>query len=155
VARPKAEIHVAQSLVDRLTMTSEDWPKNREASIAAFRLSLKRDIVWLFNTRQPIISGIETCPLTGASVYNFGLPDIRRFDGSKDRDQSALSGALEKCIRTFEPRIKQPRVFFELADPNNRSLRFRIEGRIAYEDLDEEIKFDTVLELISGELKVK
>jgi type VI secretion system protein ImpF len=155
LARAKAEVLVTQSLVDRLTMPADKWPKNRDASITAFRLALKRDIEWLLNTRQPIINGIESYPLTAGSVYNFGLPDIRRFDGSKDREQNALTGSLERCIRTFEPRIKQPRVFFEFADTNNRSLRFRIEGRIAYEDLDEEIKFDTVLELISGEYEVK
>lgn len=155
MARAKAEVLVTQSLVDRLTMPADKWPKNRDASITAFRLALKRDIEWLLNTRQPIINGIESYPLTAASVYNFGLPDIRRFDGSKDREQNALTGSLERCVRTFEPRIKQPRVFFEFADTNNRSLRFRIEGRIAYEDLDEEIKFDTVLELISGEYEVK
>jgi type VI secretion system protein ImpF len=155
LARAKAEVLVTQSLVDRLTMPADKWPKNRDASITAFRLALKRDIEWLLNTRQPIINGIESYPLTAASVYNFGLPDIRRFDGSKDREQNALTGSLERCVRTFEPRIKQPRVFFEFADTNNRSLRFRIEGRIAYEDLDEEIKFDTVLELISGEYEVK
>ena len=136
-------------------MPADKWPKNRDASITTFRESLKGDIAWLINTRQPIIDGNDSYPLTAGSVYNFGLPDIRRFDGSKDKEQNALAAALEKCIRTFEPRIKQPRVFFEFADTNNRSLRFRIEGRIAYEDLDEEIKFDTVLELISAKYEVK
>jgi predicted component of type VI protein secretion system len=37
----------------------------------------------------------------------------------------------------------------------SRSLKFHIEGRISYENMEEEIKFDTVLELISGEYEVK
>jgi predicted component of type VI protein secretion system len=37
----------------------------------------------------------------------------------------------------------------------SRSLRFHIEGEITYENMDEEIKFDTVLEMISGEYEVK
>ena len=37
----------------------------------------------------------------------------------------------------------------------SRSLRFHIEGQVVYENMDEEIKFDTVLELISGAYEVK
>jgi predicted component of type VI protein secretion system len=37
----------------------------------------------------------------------------------------------------------------------SRSLKFHIEGQIVYENMNEEIKFDTVLELISGEYEVK
>jgi predicted component of type VI protein secretion system len=37
----------------------------------------------------------------------------------------------------------------------SRSLRFHIEGQIIYENMEEEIKFDTVLETISGEYEVK
>jgi predicted component of type VI protein secretion system len=37
----------------------------------------------------------------------------------------------------------------------SRSLRFHIEGQVTYENMDEEIKFDTVLELISGSYEVK
>jgi type VI secretion system protein ImpF len=102
-----------------------------------YRKSLKRDVEWLLNTRQPLMPELDSFPATAASVLNFGLPDIQSFDGSR------------------EPRILQPRVYLERADSLSRSLRFRIEGRLHYEDMDEEVKFDTVLELISGEYEVK
>jgi type VI secretion system protein ImpF len=92
---------------------------------------------------------------TAASVLNFGLPDIHSFDGSAGKEQNALTASLEKCIRTFEPRINHPRVFLARSDMLSRSLRFHIEGQVFYENMDEEIKFDTVLELISGEYEVK
>lgn len=154
MARAKAEILIAQSLIDRLSMTAEQWPETRAASISMYRKSLKRDIEWLLNTRQPIIPELESYPATSASVLNFGLPDIRSFDGSKGKEQNALTAALEKCIRIFEPRIHQPRVFLDQTDARSRNLRFHVEGRLIYEDLNEEIKFDTVLELISGEYEV-
>jgi predicted component of type VI protein secretion system len=37
----------------------------------------------------------------------------------------------------------------------SRSLKFHIEGQVTFENMNEEIKFDTVLELISGEYEVK
>ena len=154
MARTKSEILITQSLVDRLT-DSEQWPETRAASISMYRESMKRDLEWLLNTRKPVIPELEGYPATAASVLSFGLPDLHSFDGSAGREQNALTVALEKCIRTFEPRINQPRVFLTRTDLLSRSLRFHIEGQIYYENMDEEVKFDTVLEMISGEYEVK
>ncbi len=155
MARAKAEVLVTQGLIDRLTVSEEPWPETRNASITMYRKSLKRDVEWLLNTRQPLMPELDSFPATAASVLNFGLPDIQSFDGSRGKEYNGLLAAIEKCIRVFEPRILQPRVYLERADSLSRSLRFRIEGRLHYEDMDEEVKFDTVLELISGEYEVK
>jgi type VI secretion system protein ImpF len=141
-------------LIDRL-VDVEQWPETRAASISMYRESIKRDLEWLLNTRQPVIPELESYPATAASVLNFGLPDIHSFDGSAGKEQNALTVALEKCIRTFEPRINQPHVYLTRSDQLTRSLKFHIEGQVFYENMNEEIKFDTVLELISGEYEVK
>jgi type VI secretion system protein ImpF len=154
LARSKAEVLITQSLIDRLTDV-EQWPETRTASINMYRESIKRDLEWLLNTRQVVMPELEGYPATAASVLNFGLPDIHSFDGSAGKEHNALTAALEKCIRTFEPRISQPRVFLTRSDHLSRSLKFHIEGQVSYENMDEEIKFDTVLELISGEYEVK
>ncbi len=154
MARTKSEILITQSLIDRL-VDQEQWPETRAASISMYRESIKRDLEWLLNTRQPVIPELESYPATASSVLNFGLPDIHTYDGSAGKEQNALTVALEKCIRTFEPRISQPRVFLTRSDLLTRSLKFHIEGQVFYENMDEEIKFDTVLELISGEYEVK
>lgn len=154
MARNKSDVLITQSLLDRLT-DLDQWPDTRSASISMYRESLKRDVEWLLNTRQPVIPELEDYPATAASVFNFGLPDIHSFDGSKGKEQNALTVALEKCIRIFEPRISQPRVFLTRTDILSRSLKFHIEGQIVYENMNEEIKFDTTLELISGEYEVK
>jgi type VI secretion system protein ImpF len=154
VARNKSDVLITQSLLDRLT-DLDQWPETRSASISMYRESLKRDVEWLLNTRQPVIPELEDYPATAASVFNFGLPDIHSFDGSKGKEQNALTVALEKCIRIFEPRISQPRVFLTRTDILSRSLKFHIEGQIVYENMNEEVKFDTTLELISGEYEVK
>lgn len=154
MARNKSDVLITQSLLDRLT-DLDQWPDTRSASISMYRESLKRDVEWLLNTRQPVIPELEDYPATAASVFNFGLPDIHSFDGSKGKEQNALTVALEKCIRIFEPRISQPRVFLTRTDILSRSLKFHIEGQIVYENMNEEVKFDTTLELISGEYEVK
>ena len=154
MAKIKPQILVTQSIVDRLAERGE-WPETRAESIEKFLKSLKRDLEWLLNTRQPIIPNLKSYPQTAKSVLNFGFVDIHSFDGSAGKEQNALTVALEKCIRTFEPRINQPRVYLTRSDHLSRSLKFHIEGQIFYENMDEEIKFDTVLEMISGEYEVK
>jgi predicted component of type VI protein secretion system len=40
-------------------------------------------------------------------------------------------------------------------DATSRSLRFHIVGQISFENMQEEITFDTLYELISGDFEVK
>jgi type VI secretion system protein ImpF len=154
MAKAKSELLITQSVVDRLTMVDE-WPETRSASMHMYREALKRDVEWLLNTRQPILPDLDQYPAVAASVLNFGLPDIHNYDGSAGKDEGALTAAIEKTIKAFEPRIKNPRVYLTRADNLTRSIKFQIEGVIRYETTEEEIKFDTVLELISGEYEVK
>jgi type VI secretion system protein ImpF len=154
VAKTESQILVTQSLIDRLANV-ETWPTTRRASEAMYRESLKRDLEWLLNTRQPLLPQLDAYPDAAASVVNFGLPDIQGFNGSNGKDKNSLSALLLKAVRTFEPRIKQPRVYVVSTDVNSRRLRFHIEGQISFENMQEEITFDTVYELIRGQFEVK
>jgi type VI secretion system protein ImpF len=154
VARIKAEALITQSLMDRLA-NAEDWPATRFASMRMYRETLKREVEWLLNTRQSPMPELEGYTQATSSVINYGLPDIHGFTGSAGREHNALTNSLLKTLRAFEPRIKDPQVFLVRSDTTSRSLRFHIEGRISFENMEEEIKFDTVLELMRGEYEVK
>jgi len=154
MARSRNENLITQSLLDRLS-DQEEWPTKREASMRMYRESLKRDVEWLLNTRRPHISELDAFPLASASVINYGLPDLNLYEGSTGKDHNALMVSMLKTIRIFEPRILDPKVFLVRTDTLSRSLRFHIEGRIAFESTVEEITFDTVLELLNGEYEVK
>ncbi len=154
MAKVKVETLITQSLLDRLADV-EDVPTTRAASMRMYRESLKRDVEWLLNTRQPVMPELEGYPRAAASVINFGLPDIQQYGGTDGRDQNALTATLLRTLRTFEPRIAQPRVFLTRMDETSRSMRFHIEGQIRFETMEEEIQFDTVLELIRGEFEVR
>lgn len=154
MARVKTETLVTQTIIDRFLLSQDEWPKTRKESMDKYRDALKRDLEWMLNTRKPVMPILEEFPEVSTSVFNFGFPDLQNFDNSQGNDKDAVSTALERCIRTFEPRIYQPRVFLTRSDTLARSLKFHIEGQIRYEDTKEDIKFDTVLELISGEYEV-
>lgn len=152
--RSATETLVTQSVLDRITQV-EDWPTTRNQSVRFFRDALKRDLEWLLNTRKPPLEQIASRPTVRDSVINFGLPDISALGLSSASDQRSLRMAIEACLAVFEPRLSGVRVTLESADTTDRRLRFHIEGNMKLDPAPEEIAFDTVLELSSGEYKVK
>lgn len=145
---------VTQSILDRLTAV-EEWPTTRSQSVRFFREAVKRDLEWLMNTRQPPMPELSAYPAARASVINYGLPDITALGLSSAADHRQLRLAIEACLRNFEPRLSNIRVSVEGSDKTDRRLRFHIEGMMNLDPAPEEIAFDTVLELSSGEYKVK
>ncbi|MDE3149251.1 MAG: type VI secretion system baseplate subunit TssE [Acidobacteriota bacterium] len=154
MARSTTETLVTQSVLDRL-IAVEDWPATRSQSLRFFRDALKRDLEWLLNTRQPPLPQFASWPAAKASVINFGLPDISSLGLTSTSDQRSLRLAIETCLRNFEPRLTDVHVTLEASDTGDRRLRFHIEGNMKLDPAPEEISFDTVLELSSGEYKVK
>ena len=154
MARASTETLVTQSVLDRL-IDVEEWPATRSQSTRFFREALKRDLEWLLNTRQPPVPSITDYPGAKASVINYGLPDISSLGFNNAADHRALRIAIETCLRNFEPRLTDVRVSLQGSDTTDRRLRFHIEGNMKLDPAPEEIAFDTVLELTSGEYKVK
>lgn len=154
MARSAAETLVTQSVLDRL-MSVEDWPATRAQSLRYFKEALKRDLEWLLNTRKPPLDKIADYPMAEVSVINYGLPDITALGLNSASDTKRLRAGIEACLRNFEPRLADVRVTLEGGDVADRRLRFHIEGTMKLDPAPEEISFDTVLELASGEYKVK
>lgn len=154
MARSATETLVTQSVLDRL-MAVEEWPATRSQSLRYFKDALKRDLEWLLNTRQPPMPELASYPAAKASIVNFGLPDITSLGLSSASDHRQLRLAMEACLRNFEPRLMNVRVTLEESDTVDRRLRFHIEGNMKLDPAPEEISFDTVLELSSGEYRVK
>lgn len=151
MSKTKNERPVTQSLVDRLT-EHEQWPTTRGSSLRMYREGIKRDVEWLLNSRKPHVEMVDRYPAACDSVFNFGLPDLTYLRG---HDSNAVLLAILKALRTYEPRIREPRVYLVRMDDLARSIRFHVDGMLVLEDGEEEISFDTVLEIISGEYEVK
>jgi type VI secretion system protein ImpF len=152
MARLKSETPITQSLIDRL-MDSEEMPTTRSASIQMFRNSIKRDVEWLLNSRKAFVPEIEDYPLAANSVFTFGLPDVNELPGGNSANN--VLAAISQTILTHEPRIREPRVSLTRTDELSRSLRFHVEGKLVLENSEEDITFDTLFEVTSGEYQVK
>jgi type VI secretion system protein ImpF len=154
LARSATETLVTQSVLDRL-MAVEDWPATRTQSVRFFREAIKRDLEWLLNTRQPPLLQLDPWPAAKASVINYGLPDITSLGLLSAADHNTLRMAIAACLRNFEPRLTDVHVTLETSDLADRRLRFHIDGNLRLDPAPEEVAFDTVLEMASGEYKVK
>lgn len=144
---------VTQSLLDRLTMADDGVP-TRASSLRVFRDSLKRDLEWLLNTRQPPIAGIDAFPLARKSVIHYGLIDTSSLSFSSANDHRRLQQAVGDCIVAYEPRLTDVRVIIADSEEKRRRMRFHIEAQILLDPAPEPISFDTVLDLTSGEYTV-
>ena len=152
MARLKSETLVTQSLIDRLT-DYDEVPTTRAQSIAMFRNGIKRDVEWLLNSRKAFVPEIESYPLAANSVFTFGLPDVNELPGGNSA--SNVLAAISQTLLIHEPRIRDPRVSLVRTDELARSLRFHVEGKLILENSEEDISFDTLFEVTSGEYQVK
>jgi type VI secretion system protein ImpF len=146
------ELLVAQSMLDRLS-TTEDWPVTRAQSIHFLRASIKRNLEWLLNTRRPPIVGIEGYPLARQTILYYGLLDLSSLSLSSRDDQQRLQQRIAEIIERSEPRLRDVKV--RLEDGNlQKKLRFHIGAHMQMKPLPEEIAFDTILDLATGEYQV-
>lgn len=154
------EKSVQQSLLDRLIdlepkNTSEAPPAWSE-SVRQLKHSLRHDLDWLLNTRRNPAAAPESFEELRRSLYNFGFPDITSLGRDSREVRGRLLREVEETIATFEPRLAGVKVSLaEVGEGGNRQLRFLIEGLLRMEPNPEQVVFDTVLEISSGEYHVQ
>lgn len=157
--RTDNEIRITPSVLDRLLDfepdVSREAPKSRSKSLRELKLSVRRDLEWLLNTRTVHVEIDERLQEIKKSVLTYGLPDITGLSAKNQNEQKRLAKAIENAVRLFEPRFLDVRVTLEPVSNVDRSLKFRIEARLDIEPTPEPVAFDTVLQLGSGDFEVR
>lgn len=161
MARIESESVVTQSVLERLIdldPTARQEPAlTRSQSVRLLKASVRRDLEWLLNTRQNPDSASAEFPEVAKSLFNYGLPDFTALSFDNPKDRARLLRHLENTIRVFEPRLEAARVVPVQADPSasSRIIRFQIEGLLKMDPSPEQVTFDTVLQLSSGEYQIR
>ena len=161
MARGDVETVVTQSVLDRLVdrepQNGSEAPMTRAQSVRALRASVRRDLEWLLNTRRIPEHASEEYPECSRSLYNYGLPDFTAYSFSNVNDRARLLRHLEETVRLYEPRLDAVRVVpVEIGNENlTRVLRFQIEALLKMDPAPEQVMFDTVLQLTSGEYQIR
>jgi type VI secretion system protein ImpF len=157
---PGSEKTVRLSLLDRLIdqkpKISLDESMTWRESVDRLKASVRHDLEWLLNTRRIPDTAPESFQELNRSLYHFGFPDITSMGRDSREVRSRLIRQVEETVATFEPRLAGVRVSLtESNDDGKRQLRFLIEGLLRMEPNPERVIFDTVLEISSGEYRVK
>jgi type VI secretion system protein ImpF len=160
MARWEPEQTVTQSVLDRLIdrdpATSSENALTRAQSVRQLKVSLRRDLEWLLNSRRTPEAVSGEFQELEQSLYNFGLPDVTSLSWDSSRDRSRLGRMIEQVLHTFEPRLSGVRVVaVQAAAGAQHVMRFQIEGMLDMDPSPEHISFDTLLQLSSGEYQVK
>ena len=162
MAKFEADSVVTQSLLERLIdrdpEVKQEAAPTRNQSVRVLKASVRRDLEWLLNSRQNPDAVADDFPELSKSVYNYGLPDFTALSFDNPKDRVRLLRHLENTIRVFEPRLESARVVpVQVKDANssNRVIRFQIEGLLKMDPAPEQVTFDTVLNLTSGEYQIR
>jgi type VI secretion system protein ImpF len=160
MARPDSDFTVTQSLVDRLIdrdpQTKADPSITRAQSVRQLKAALRRDLEWLLNSRRNPEAAPESMAELSQSLYNYGLPDFSSVSLNSPKDRGRLLLELENTVALFEPRLKDVKVsLVETPGVNTRMLHFQIEAMLMMDPAPEQISFDTVLQLVSGEYQIR
>jgi len=159
MGRTEIERTVTPSLLDRLSDhqpgIAADPPVTREESERRYRRGVERDVEALLNTRRSMFPAPEWCPELRRSVYDYGLVDTTGMAVGTKAGRDSLLAALQDAIERFEPRLGQPRVrLIDAQQVRAPQIRFVLEAVLVMDPGREDVVFDTVLEIASGEYDV-
>jgi len=135
----------------------EEAPMSRAESVRRLRSAIRRDLEWLLNSRRVAVPPDPALQELNRSVYMFGLPDISSIHLSDRNEQLRLLGAIERAIQVFEKRLTDVRVV-PIKDESHKFIQrldFRIEGLLQMDPAPELISFDTSLDGVSQNYRVK
>ena len=153
------EYSLRPSLLDRLIdlepEREQEDPKSEAQVLREIQVAVRRDVEELLNTRYrcaewpPQFNGLED------SLVNYGLPDFTAAGLNVVNDHEILTASISDALRRFEPRLADVRVErIRSKDSIDRTFRFRILATLKLESVEQEVKFDSSLETMTGQIEV-
>ena len=126
-----------------MTEKTEQQPL-RILTVDGLRDSVRRELQRLLNTRSPTppeeLEGREW------TVLDWGLADYSGWYTRSVPSQKRLARLIERTIRTFEPRLLDPKVKVEEKEGSDRGLSVWLEGTVRVGTLLEPVSFPLALE---------
>ena len=146
------------SLLDRLIdddpAAEVDLPVRPQQQLRLLRLSIRRDVEALLNTRRRCLSTPPDRRRAVDSLLEYGLPDLNATRIGTDEEREILLEEIERTIKKYEPRFKAVRVAGTSRSSQDRNLRFDIRGTV-YADPTEELEFPALVEAVARMIEVQ
>jgi len=156
VIRPKSDQPLNTSVMDRLVgADASAGAPTRPQRLDDLKRAAKRDLEMLLNSRCRCIPPPSDLTHLQVSVVNYGIPDFTGADLSTEAQRRAFVRQIEETIRRFEPRFTHVAVHkLDNADPEDRTLRLRIEAKLHAEPAPEPLVFNSVMDPLSSTFRV-
>lgn len=146
---------ILDRLIDHEPERKAESEKDRFQVMRELRESVRRDLEALLNTRYRIMAPDKSMKELDKSLLNYGLPDLATINLVDEDIRSDFCRTLETTIKTYEPRFKSVSVTtLQNADPQDRTVRFRIDAMLHADPAPEVIIFDSILEPVSRAVDV-
>lgn len=160
MARSDQQRPILPSILDRLIDDAPDQSREAPTSAQQFlrdlRMSMRRDVENLLNSRQPFEPAVEGLRELSTSVYEYGIPDLGGTNLASKRRRDEFLKLIERSLLEHEPRFKTVRVVSTAESGSlQRTLRFRIEALVHAEPAPEQVLFDSRVEPVTRAFQVK
>lgn len=160
MAKIRTDQPLIPSVLDRLLDfepdASREAPRSRNQVLRELKLSVRRDLEDLLNTKTRCVPWPPHLEELKQSLVNYGIPDITSTGMSSNKDREEFCRILQMVIRQHETRLKGVKVtLLENDEPLDRTLRFRINALLQAEPAPEPIVFDSAVRPATGGVEVK
>jgi type VI secretion system protein ImpF len=147
---------ILDRLIDLEPTNRQELPQSRHQVLREIKLSVRRDLENLLNTRWRCVSWPSELGQLETSLVNYGIPDFSGTNMSIPAEREQMRSTIEDVIRRFEPRFKTVKVTM-LTNPDefDRTLRFRIDALLHAEPAPEPVTFDSTLQPTTATFEVK
>ncbi len=148
------------SLLDRLLDAdpgvSREPPQARHQVLRDVKLSLRRDLEHLLNTRaRNLLWDPERMPELKKSLADYGLPDFTAVGLGTESDRVKFCRQIEEIIRRHEPRLANVQVVpASEGESLDRSFAFRILAELDVDPAPEPVLFDSHLRQATSTFEV-
>lgn len=122
---------ILERLIDNEPNITFEPEKLHHQKIEDLRVSVRKDLEHLLNTRIRVLSPDKHLTELDDSILNYGLPDLSTINLGNVTRQQEFMRSLEKTLKTYEPRFKSVKVTAsDDAAGKDRVLRFRVKATI-------------------------
>lgn len=147
------------SLLDRLLDDEPDRlhedPKTENQVLREIQHSVRRDVEKLLNTRYRCEFWPPKFDQLEDSLVNYGLPDFTAAGLNFVNEDKILVQAIKDALERFEPRLKDVRVERVRGSLDyDRTFRFRILATLRLDSIEQEVRFDSKMETLTGQIEI-
>ncbi|MCC6785178.1 MAG: type VI secretion system baseplate subunit TssE [Planctomycetes bacterium] len=138
------------ALIDDDPDTTTESRQSFRTQARQIKETVRRDLQDLLNTRQRALSWPKEFTELDRSVLDYGIVDVTGANLASNERRNAFLAQIAAAIRKHDPRFQSVVITpTDNSDPQDRTLRFRIEATLRVETGPETAIFNFQLEPVS------